>query len=204
MAKSRKTQITVTVIFLLLLLVLLYALYCYVRRRSLLGRKSNGYSLESAGGGGGCAEEVETEPEQLIKFSGGGGLTVHDILDAPGQVVGKSSYGTLYRATIGRRSSAVLLRFVRPPSVRRTEEVLPTVRMLGAVSHPNLVPLRALYVGRKGEKLFVHPFYAAGTLSQFLRGLLDFFLFKKGKKRLMCFSFAPSFRIFFLFFLGDT
>ncbi|EHA8591592.1 putative kinase-like protein TMKL1 [Cocos nucifera] len=66
----------------------------------------------------------------------------------------------------------MLLRFVRPACVGRTKDILPSIQMLGLVRHPNLVPLRALYVGPRGEKLFVHPFYAAGTLSQFLRVLL--------------------------------
>uniref|UniRef100_R7W4H6 Putative kinase-like protein TMKL1 n=1 Tax=Aegilops tauschii TaxID=37682 RepID=R7W4H6_AEGTA len=34
---------------------------------------------------------------------------------------------------------------------------------------PNLVPIRALYVGPRGEKLLVHPFYAAGSLRRFLQ-----------------------------------
>jgi hypothetical protein len=39
------------------------------------------------------------------------------------------------------------------------------------VRHANLVPIRALYVGPRGEKLLVHPFYAAGSLRRFLQGL---------------------------------
>uniref|UniRef100_A0A1D1YY35 Putative kinase-like protein TMKL1 n=1 Tax=Anthurium amnicola TaxID=1678845 RepID=A0A1D1YY35_9ARAE len=130
--------------------------------------------LSSGGNRGGDGEEEEgeeeeAEAEELISFPGGEDLTAHAILDAPGEVVGKSSYGTLYRACVGGgRGSPMLLRFVRPACIGRTGEILPAVQLLGLVRHPNLVPLRALYVGPRGEKLFVHPFFPAGNLSHFL------------------------------------
>jgi hypothetical protein len=101
---------------------------------------------------------------------------VTNILEAPGEVVGKSGHSTLYRASIpvdpaGTSAVSALLRFVRPGCAGRSEEIVPIVRMLGTIRHPNLVPLRALYVGPRGEKLLVHPFYAAGTLDRFLRGV---------------------------------
>lgn len=166
MEKHRKIQITLGVISPFLVLLLLYAMYCCVRRR--FGWRRERESLEG-GGFGYDEEEGVKEAEELIGFAGGEHLTVHDILDAPGEVVGKSSYGTLYRAILQRSGSVMLLRFVRPACVGRTKDILPAIQMLGLVRHPNLVPLRALYVGPRGEKLFVHPFYAAGTLSQFLR-----------------------------------
>ncbi|KAJ4746522.1 Leucine-rich repeat protein kinase family protein [Rhynchospora pubera] len=119
-----------------------------------------------------------TETEGLITFSGGENLTVTNILEAPGEVVGKSGHSTLYRASVpvgptGTNAVSVLLRFVRPGCAGKAEEIVPIVRMLGTIRHPNLVPLRALYVGPRGEKLFVHPFYAAGTLARFLREGVD-------------------------------
>ncbi|KAJ0959712.1 hypothetical protein J5N97_000624 [Dioscorea zingiberensis] len=111
------------------------------------------------------------EPEELLRDSPAGStLTAHDILDAPGEVVGKS--GVQRRCTEPRvqrgGAALLLLRFVRPACAGRTKEILPAVSVLGTVRHPNLVPLRAMYVGPRGEKLFVHPFYLAGNLSQFL------------------------------------
>lgn len=124
-----------------------------------------------------CFETVKMDAEELVVFSGCEHLKTQDILDAPGEVVGKSSYGTLYRATLrisaagGAPSPVVmLLRFFRPACVGRTGDVFPAVQLIGLLRHPNLVPLRALYVGPRGEKLFLHPFYAAGNLAQFLKG----------------------------------
>ncbi|KAK3154807.1 hypothetical protein QOZ80_2BG0195320 [Eleusine coracana subsp. coracana] len=107
--------------------------------------------------------------EALVKFPGGETLSVAAILEAPGEVVAKSAHSTLYRAAVRAGEAAVLLRFVRPACAVGAEEASAVARRIGAVTHPNLVPLRAVYVGPKGEKLLVHPFYAAGSLQRFLQ-----------------------------------
>ncbi|XP_062222562.1 putative kinase-like protein TMKL1 [Phragmites australis] len=107
--------------------------------------------------------------EALVKFPGGEALSVAAILEAPGEVVAKSAHSTLYRAAMRSGEAAVLLRFLRPACAVGPEEVSAVARRIGAVSHPNLVPLRAVYVGPRGEKLLVHPFYAAGSLHGFLQ-----------------------------------
>lgn len=105
----------------------------------------------------------------LVTFPGGEALSVATILEAPGEVVAKSAHSTLYRAAVRSGEAAVLLRFVRPACAVAAEEAYAAARRVGAVSHPNLVPLRAVYVGPRGEKLLVHPFYAAGSLHRFLQ-----------------------------------
>uniref|UniRef100_A0ACD5ZCV0 Uncharacterized protein n=1 Tax=Avena sativa TaxID=4498 RepID=A0ACD5ZCV0_AVESA len=112
--------------------------------------------------------------DALVKFPGGEALSVAAILEAPGEVVAKSSHSTVYRAAMRSGEAAVLLRFVRPACAVGPEEATAAARRIGAVSHPNLVPLRAVYVGPRGEKLLVHPFYAAGSLHRFLQeGIAD-------------------------------
>ncbi|KAL9267781.1 putative kinase-like protein [Drosera capensis] len=124
--------------------------------------------------------------EELICFEGAKGLQIHDILDAPGEVIGKSSYGTLYKACLiwdfvynvddeedvengrgGGGDGVVLLRFLRPAC--SVESVRDVVREIGVVRHKNVVPLVAVYVGGRGEKLLVHPFYGGGNLAEFIR-----------------------------------
>nr|CAD1844936.1 unnamed protein product [Ananas comosus var. bracteatus] len=176
MERHRRIEIVLGAISPFLLLTLVYLLfYCCFRSGFARRRSRRRSSAECGGGGGGglgfSAAAAEGEAEELVVFGGGEELTVGAILEAPGEVVGKSSYGTLYRAGLQGTAtgSVVLLRFVRPACVGRTGEIMPTVRMLGSVRHPNLVPLRALYAGPRGEKLFVHPFYAAGDLARFFR-----------------------------------
>jgi hypothetical protein len=152
-------------VVLLLLLFVFLLLYC----RTLRKRNRREMSIETAVYN--TVYDSPDETEDLMTFSGGEDLTASDILEAPGEVIGRSSYGTVYRACLRRTGSTVMLRFVRPACIGSAQDILPLVNTLASVMHGNLVPLRALYVGPRGEKLFVHPFYAAGTLAQFLRGL---------------------------------
>ncbi|KAJ7982501.1 Kinase-like protein [Quillaja saponaria] len=107
--------------------------------------------------------------ECLITFQSGETLTICDILDAPGEVIGKSNYGTLYKAFLQRSNAIRLLRFLRPVCNTRGKEFDDVVSLLGCIRHTNLVPLLGYYAGAKGERLLVHPFYRHGNLAQFIR-----------------------------------
>ncbi|CAN8298605.1 unnamed protein product [Cochlearia groenlandica] len=112
----------------------------------------------------------ETE-EELVKFHGGDDLTISDILDAPGEVIGKSSYGTLYKASLQRSGKIRALRFLRPVCTVRSDstEFNGVIETLGSVRHENLVPLLGFYGGIRGEKLMVHPFFNSGNLYDFIK-----------------------------------
>ncbi|KAM3369457.1 hypothetical protein ACQJBY_017384 [Aegilops geniculata] len=151
-------------------LFLCYSVRCYRRRRrrrrAVLPSHGAGADRLQAGGSGAYGSGVG---EELLTFPGGEGLTVAAILEAPGEVVAKSAHSTLYRAGLSAGEAVALLRFLRPVCSAGAEEAAAAARLLGAVQHPNLVPIRALYVGPRGEKLLVHPFYAAGSLRRFLQ-----------------------------------
>ncbi|ERN00190.1 putative kinase-like protein TMKL1 [Amborella trichopoda] len=132
--------------------------------RACRKRSQNSPNIQNAK----CIEE-EKEIEELIPFPGGENLTIHDILEAQGEVVGKSSYGTVYKASLERENSLLLLRFLRPACTRCKKDVVPAIRQLGLIRHPNLIPLLAFYSGPRGEKLLVHPFFIRGTLLEFIR-----------------------------------
>ncbi|KAK7313843.1 hypothetical protein VNO77_39045 [Canavalia gladiata] len=145
----------------LLVIVVVYVLF-YKRRISKHESKKDIESSEHK-------EEEVDEKEDLIIFQGGEDLTICDILDAPGEVIGKSNYGTLYKALLQRSNKVRLLRFLRPVCTTRGEELDEMILFLGRIRHPNLVPLLGFYTGPRGEKLLVHPFYRHGSLTQFIR-----------------------------------
>jgi hypothetical protein len=160
------------------------AIFCFVRRRRRLRGRSRGRSVLPSHGGGARADRFQAGgasggyaagggEEALMRFPGGEALTVAAILEAPGEVVAKSSHSTLYRAGLSAGEAVALLRFVRPACAAGADEARAAARALGAARHPNLVPIRALYIGPRGEKLLVHPFYAAGSLRRLLQGLLS-------------------------------
>ncbi|KAJ9164021.1 hypothetical protein P3X46_023639 [Hevea brasiliensis] len=111
----------------------------------------------------------DTDREDLLTFQGGQDLTISDILDAPGEVIGKSNYGTLYKALLYRSNCLRLLRFLRPVCIARAKDFGEVIQLLGSIRHPNLVPLLGFYAGPSGEKLLVHPFFRRGSLAQFIR-----------------------------------
>ncbi|XP_051137918.1 putative kinase-like protein TMKL1 [Andrographis paniculata] len=165
--------IIIAVITALFLTILIVSTYCCLRRRRRKGGEESGRkdlerSRDSKIGEG--LEKNRSSGEYFMRFEGGENLSVEEILDAPGEVIGKSSYGTLYRAYLLHSNWFALLRFLRPTcSVSGEDDVLREVEVLGGVRHPNLVPLCAFYGGARGEKLMVHPFYRGGNLADFIR-----------------------------------
>lgn len=154
---------------------ILSALICVCRRKRK--RKDESWdkeaSFESKQKG---IEQMEISGE-LIRFKGGEDLSSVDILDAPGEVIGKSSYGTLYRANMAMNNSVVCLRFLRPTCTKKVQDLMYAVQVIGSIRHPNLVPLYGFYSGTRGEKLLVHPFYGSGNLAQFIKGNFNTFYF---------------------------
>lgn len=157
-------MVALTSTSLALLLLITFTLICtckrnHSRNESWDDNKESSFEVEET-----------TITEKMIKFEGGEDLTCFNVLDAPGEVIGKSSFGTLYKANLVTSNTIVVLRFLRPACTRRVQDVMHAVRILGSVRHPNLVPLCGFYVGPRGENLMVHPFYRRGNLAEFIRG----------------------------------
>ncbi|KAI7740453.1 hypothetical protein M8C21_002261 [Ambrosia artemisiifolia] len=146
---------------------IILALICVCRRKGSTKNESwdkeTGFKNKGKG-----VEEMEINGE-LVKFNGGEYITSVDILDAPGEVIGKSGYGTLYRANLVRIGSVVCLRFLRPTCTQKVQDLMHKVELIGSVRHPNLVPLYGFYYGPRDEKLLVYPYYEGGNLAHFIR-----------------------------------
>ncbi|XP_063945415.1 putative kinase-like protein TMKL1 [Daucus carota subsp. sativus] len=94
---------------------------------------------------------------KLILFQGGENLTLEDVLNATGQVMEKTSYGTVYKAKLAD-GGTIVLRLLRDGSCKDRNSCLPVIKQLGRVRHENLIPLRAFYQGKRGEKLLIYDY----------------------------------------------
>ncbi|KAH9307442.1 hypothetical protein KI387_035353, partial [Taxus chinensis] len=106
--------------------------------------------------------------EELIKFEGGEGLTIDGILNASGEVLGKSSYGTVYKARLQINGGMIALRLLRDGCMRRSEEFVAVIQELGVIRNSHLVGLQAFYAGPSGEKLLVYDYIPRGNLAHLL------------------------------------
>ncbi|KAK9082826.1 hypothetical protein Scep_029297 [Stephania cephalantha] len=114
---------------------------------------------ENVDGGGGEGK--------LVLFQGAEHLTLEDVLNATGQVMEKTSYGTIYKAKLADGGN-IALRLLREGSCKDRASCLPVIRQLGRVRHENLVPLRAFYHGQRGEKLLIYDYFPHKSLFDLL------------------------------------
>lgn len=108
---------------------------------------------------------------KLILFQGGEHLALEDVLNATGQVMEKTSYGTVYKAKLAD-GGTIALRLLREGSCKDRVSCLPVIKQLGRVRHENLIPLRAFYQGKRGEKLLIYDYLPVRTLHDLLHGIL--------------------------------
>ncbi|XWS31317.1 hypothetical protein CRYUN_Cryun23aG0066300 [Craigia yunnanensis] len=140
----------------------------YVQNKKRRSRGDSEEELEEGeedekvvGVGGGSGES------KLILFEGGEHLTLEDVLNATGQVMEKTNYGTVYKAKLADGGN-IALRLLREGSCKERSSCLPVIKQLGKVRHENLVPLRAFYQGKRGEKLLIYDYLPNRSLHDFL------------------------------------
>ncbi|XP_044501520.1 putative kinase-like protein TMKL1 [Mangifera indica] len=121
----------------------------------------NGVNGIGVGAGAGTGEG------KLVLFQGGEHLTLEDVLNATGQVIEKTAYGTAYKAKLAD-GGTIALRLLREGSCKDRSSCLPVIKLLGRVRHENLIPLRAFYQGKRGEKLLIYDHLPNRTLHDLL------------------------------------
>ncbi|KAL8129279.1 hypothetical protein V2J09_018434 [Rumex salicifolius] len=104
---------------------------------------------------------------KLVVFQGGENLTLEDVLNATGQITEKTCYGTSYKAKLAD-GGTIALRLLREGSCKDRSLCLPEIKQLGRLRHDNLVPLRAFYQGKRGEKLLIYDHLPHRTLDELL------------------------------------
>uniref|UniRef100_A0A0D9VT08 Protein kinase domain-containing protein n=1 Tax=Leersia perrieri TaxID=77586 RepID=A0A0D9VT08_9ORYZ len=118
----------------------------------------------AASGGGGAGGDGGGK---LVHFDGPLSFTADDLLCATAEILGKSTYGTVYKATM-ENGTFVAVKRLREKIAKSQKEFEAEVNALGKLRHPNLLALRAYYLGPKGEKLLVFDFMTKGNLASFL------------------------------------
>ncbi|KAE8669386.1 leucine-rich repeat receptor-like protein kinase IMK2 [Hibiscus syriacus] len=143
-------------ILLIVLFVLCCILICYlIRKRATLKAKDGQTTTRAAAAAGGkgtpppSAGEVEAGENggKLVHFDGSMVFSADDLLCATAEIMGKSTYGTVYKTTFEDGNQ---------------------VTVLGKIRHPNLLALMAYYLGPIGEKLLVFDYMPKGSPSTFL------------------------------------
>ncbi|KAL0539694.1 hypothetical protein IC582_023910 [Cucumis melo] len=175
---STKDIILIAAGALLLVLVIVFfiLLCCLIRKRAASKGKDGG----EAGAGAARAEKGVPPTSSEVEAAGGGdagGKLVHfdgqtvftadGLLCATAEIMGKSTYGTVYKATL-EDGNQVAVKRLREKITKSQKEFEAEVNILGKIRHPNLLALRAYYLGPKGEKLLVFDYMPNGSLATFL------------------------------------
>nr|XP_007131683.1 hypothetical protein PHAVU_011G033000g [Phaseolus vulgaris]ESW03677.1 hypothetical protein PHAVU_011G033000g [Phaseolus vulgaris] len=143
-------------------------------------RKTRGGAAGSGGGGGGDGGDSNKEGgfawegEGLGKlvFCGGGdremSYSLEDLLKASAETLGRGIIGSTYKAVMesGFIVTVKRLKDARYPGL---EEFRAHIHVLGRLTHPNLVPLRA-YFQAKEERLLVYDYFPNGSLFSLIHG----------------------------------
>lgn len=157
-----------------LLLLCCIMLCCLIRKRAAskgkngktVKRDASGISEKAIPSGTHFESGGETGGK-LVHFDGPFVFTADDLLCATAEIMGKSTYGTAYKATL-EDGNQVAVKRLREKTTKGQKEFETEAAALGRVRHPNLLALRAYYLGPKGEKLLVYDYMSNGSLASFL------------------------------------
>lgn len=145
-----------------ILFMLAFLRYYHSRRgKNHSGKKNHDSS--------GMSSLAETDKLKLTFFDEGQhNYDLEDLLRASAEMLGKGSLGTAYKAVM-ETGMVVAVKRVRDVKDMRRKDFDQHMEMLGALRHPNLVPLRAYYFA-KDERLLIYDFMPNGSLFSLLHG----------------------------------
>ncbi|XP_075486315.1 putative leucine-rich repeat receptor-like protein kinase IMK3 [Primulina tabacum] len=154
---------------LIVLLILCCVLICCLIRKKAASRnsKAGGVLAKATPAAGNIVESGSETGGKLVHFDGPFVFTADDLLCATAEIMGKSSYGTAYKATL-EDNNVVAVKRLREKITKPQNEFEIEVSELGKIRHPNILALRAYYLGPKGEKLLVYDYMPNGSLASFL------------------------------------
>ncbi|KAI3851748.1 hypothetical protein MKX03_018121 [Papaver bracteatum] len=92
-------------------------------------------------------------------------FTAEELSRAPAEVLGRSSHGTLYKATLDN-GHMLTVKWLRVGLVKHKKEFAKEAKRIGSVRHPNVVSLRAYYWGpREQERLILADYLLGDSLA---------------------------------------
>ncbi|GMH23009.1 hypothetical protein Nepgr_024852 [Nepenthes gracilis] len=166
--KLRAKDVILVLIGALLAILLLFCcilLCCLLRKRTgKKGKYNSGVGEEAVPRTGAAAA---AEGGKLVLFDGPIVFTAEDLLSATAEIMGKSTFGTVYKATL-EDGNQVAVKRLKEKLAKSPKEFEIEAAALRKIRHPNLLAVRAFYVGPKGEKLLVYDYIPKGSLSSFL------------------------------------
>ncbi|KAJ8557321.1 hypothetical protein K7X08_002946 [Anisodus acutangulus] len=102
---------------------------------------------------------------ELFFLDGSLSFTAEELSRAPAEVLGRSSHGTLYKATLNS-GHVLTVKWLRVGLVKNKKEFAKEVKKVGSIRHPNAVSLRAYYWGpREQERLILADYIPGDSLA---------------------------------------
>lgn len=97
-------------------------------------------------------------------------FTAEELSRAPAEVLGRSSHGTSYRATL-ENGMFLTVKWLREGVAKQRKEFAKEAKKFSNIRHPNVVGLRGYYWGpTQHEKLILSDYISPGGLASFLYG----------------------------------
>ncbi|TVU26831.1 hypothetical protein EJB05_29396, partial [Eragrostis curvula] len=121
------------------------------------------------------AREVLRQLEQeskLVHFVEPLACMANDLLCMPNNIIGRSWNGTVYQVSL-KDGSVMTIKWLMRENIKGHNEFEAEAEVLGKIRHPNLLPLRAYYMGPNRCKMLVLDYMPKGSLSVFLHDAID-------------------------------
>ncbi|KAL7001467.1 hypothetical protein U1Q18_002619 [Sarracenia purpurea var. burkii] len=201
-AKNRRKQRKIVAIIagsvggLILLVLVFLVVLCLVCKNRIWKRRrkarevrgkgavaSSGEEVEegrSGGGGGGGKKggggfSWEGEGLGSLVFCGDGdqqmSYSLEDLLKASAETLGRGTVGSTYKAVM-ESGFIVTVKRLKDSRWPKVEEFRRHMEVLGRLSHPNIVPLRAFFQAKE-ERLLVYDYFPNGSLFSLIHGKED-------------------------------
>lgn len=116
----------------------------------------------------GALQVPDSERSKLVFFDRRKQFELEDLLRASAEMLGKGSFGTAYKAVL-EDGSGVAVKRLKDVNSSGKKEFEQQMELIGRLTHPNLVPLRAYYFAKE-EKLLVYDLMPNGSLHSLLHG----------------------------------